>query len=340
MSDAVFDAGGVGVANGNFFGFPRPDAGAPRVALIPVGWDVTTSFRPGTSGGPAAMLEASTQLDFFDFEIDNAWQTPVDTLEADPEIAELNVVMRPKADAVIRHLESGGSPGEVAAATAEVNNASRLIVEKVRAASLAILDKGWIPAVIGGDHSTPLGLMQALAERHGSFGILHIDAHADLRNAYEGFEFSHASIMFNALKINQVSKLTQVAVRDVCEAEISLAALDSRVDIFSEAFIAEHLFAGRSWDALCRTIVDSLPSDVYVSFDIDGLDPSLCPETGTPVPGGLSFSQSMHLLNMLCRAGKRVVGFDLCEVGTGDFDANVGARVLYKLCAVAGRGLR
>ena len=103
--------------------------------------------------------------------------------------------------------------------------------------------------------------------------------------------------------------------------------------------MGRHVLGGGHWDDCCRRIVGELPRTVHVSFDIDGLSPELCPNTGTPVPGGLSFAEARHLLRVLAESGRRVVGFDLVEVAPGprgdDWDANVGARLLYKLIGCA-----
>jgi len=168
-------------------------------------------------------------------------------------------------------------------------------------------------------------------------GVLHIDAHADLRRAYEGFVWSHASIMYNvATRIPQVSKLVQVGIRDYCGEELDFAkASKGRVVTHFDALLSRERAGGTPWLKQCQRIVRALPREVYVSFDIDGLDPALCPHTGTPVPGGLGFHQAFELVGELVRSGRRIVGLDLNEVAPGadgdEFDANVGARVLYKL---------
>ena len=197
---------------------------------------------------------------------------------------------------------------------------------------------GKVPAVLGGDHSTPLGLMQAVAEQEGDFGILQIDAHADLRNAYEGFTYSHASIMFNALKIPQLKKLVQVGIRDICQAEAVMAEKNERIRIFYDSDLKTAAFEGKSWKEQVKEIVEELPEKVYVSFDIDGLDPKLCSATGTPVPGGFEFEEAMYLIKSVVESGRKIVAFDLCEVGPGEdeWNGNVGARVLYRMANLAG----
>jgi agmatinase len=200
----------------------------------------------------------------------------------------------------------------------------------------AWLARGKIVGVVGGDHSTPFGCIQAYAEKYPGLGVLHLDAHADLRDAYEGFTWSHASIMFNVMtRVPGVKKLVQVGIRDFGEAEHDfITRSDGRVKTFYDAALKAGQFAGLPWRDEVDRIVRELPQHVYLSFDVDGLDPTLCPHTGTPVPGGLSFAQACALIEGVVRAGKRIVGFDLNEVAPGpddEWDANVGARLLYKM---------
>jgi agmatinase len=190
-------------------------------------------------------------------------------------------------------------------------------------------------AMVGGEHSVPLGYIRALSEQHERFGILQIDAHADLRKSYEGFTYSHASIMYNVLKLPAVGRLVQVGIRDYSHDEVNLMKRAmGRVIAFLDEDIKERLYNGKTWDSICDEIVGQLPKEVYISFDIDGLDPKLCPHTGTPVAGGLEFHQAVHLIKKVALSGRIIIGFDLCEVAGGDddWDANVGARILFHLC--------
>ena len=271
---------------------------------------------------------------FFDFDVDDAWKIGIGTLPMDAEVLFLNEAMRPLAEKVITHLENGGDAKEVLQDLATVNAASLLLNQKIFQSTGQLLDKGKYVGLIGGEHSVPLGYLWALAERNPGFGILHIDAHADLREAYEGFTYSHASIMYNALKIEGVSNLVQVAVRDECEDEINLVNSYDRIVQFDDYMLAAAEFEGKPWVKQCSEIVSHLPENVYVSFDIDGLSPELCPNTGTPVPGGLSFQKAIYLLRHVLESGRQIIGFDVSEVAPGndEWDANVGARIIYKLC--------
>ena len=163
----------------------------------------------------------------------------------------------------------------------------------VKELTCRLLKDGKKVGLIGGDHSTPLGYISALADIHENFGILQIDAHADLRDAYEGFIHSHASIMYNVVqRFPQVSKLVQVGVRDLCNEEmVFMRSTNGRISTFFDKDIKEAQYEGRTWRDICSDIIKDLPQKVYISFDIDGLDPKLCPHTGTPVPGGLKWSK-------------------------------------------------
>jgi agmatinase len=197
------------------------------------------------------------------------------------------------------------------------------------------MKQGKLVGLVGGDHSIPLGFLRALCEKYDRFGILQIDAHADLRKAYEGFAYSHASIMYNALKVPAVNRLVQVGIRDICEEEEKvMQRAMGRVVTFYDDDIKSQQYEGKTWTSICDEIINTLPDLVYISFDIDGLDPKLCPSTGTPVAGGLEFDQAKYLITKLVHSGRKIIGFDLCEVAPGptEWDANVGARMLYHLC--------
>lgn len=337
MEEKVFDPDGVGVANGAYFGLPfEPDDA--RLVLVSVPWDVTVSYGAGTVYGPDAVIEASTQLDFYDPMAPGVWRQSIATADIDYTLQELSQRLRTDAARVIEHLENGGAADDesVVRKLRRVNEGCATMNANVEAQVAQWLDAGKRVGLVGGDHSTSYGAIRAFGARHAEFGILHIDAHRDLREAYEGFDFSHASVMFNVLRdVPQVTKLVQVAVRDFSEQEAALAASSARIVSFDDFSLSEAMFCGETWDALCRRIVDALPQEVYVSFDIDGLSFENCPHTGTPVSGGLSFNQAVWLLRTLAQSGRRIIGFDLVEVCPAPedrLDAITGARMLWKLC--------
>lgn len=333
-----FNPDDTGIANGNYFGFPFT-TDQSQLVLLSSPWDVTVSYGEGTASAPEAIIAASTQVEIYDPHAPNAWQKGIATIPCDPWIETTAQAMRQMATQVIEHAEIGGDPNDshIQELLSQINQASTSLNERTYNAAREWLQKGKQVALIGGDHSTPLGLIRAVAEHHGKIGILHIDAHADLRVAYEGFEYSHASIMYNALKIEGVEKLVQVAIRDFSLDEKERAEADDRVVQMSDFDLKSRAFEGVSWCEQCHQIISHLPQNVHVSFDIDGLSPDNCPNTGTPVPGGLSYQEAIYLLVELTKSGRKIVGFDLTEVGVSpdeqqEWDANVGSRILYKLC--------
>ncbi|MEI6577108.1 MAG: agmatinase [Bacteroidota bacterium] len=335
-----FDPNDIGDENNNIYGLPFTVEDA-SVVIIPVPWEVTVSYNAGTAQGPEAVFEASYQVDLFDPNVKDAWKLGIAMDEINEELREKGQSLRLKAEKYIDLYSQGKVPEKNTSMRKildEVNTACEAMNSWVKSESLKYLKQGKFVAVLGGDHSTPLGLIQAMAEKHKGFGILHIDAHADLRVAYEGFEFSHASVMYNATKMVQVERLVQVGIRDYCEAEEKLIRDDNRIITFFDRDIKHRQYEGESWSAICNDIIKNLPAKVYISLDIDGLDPKLCPNTGTPVPGGLEYEQVIYLVEKLVKSKKKIIGFDLNEVSPGEdeWDANVAARLLYRilnLCA-------
>ncbi|WMX16788.1 agmatinase family protein [Aureispira sp. CCB-E] len=335
-----FDPSGYAIKNGNFIGLPYDQENA-KIILLPVPWEATVSYAAGTALGPSNILEASYQLDLVDWKFGNAWETPIYMMPVDASIQALSDSTRQLATQHIDNLEQAkaSDPNLVQ----QVNQNSEQLNNWVYEQSKAFLKKGKKVGLVGGEHSVPLGYLKALAEQEGEFGILQIDAHCDLRAAYEGFTYSHASIFYNALEqIPQITQLTQVGVRDACQAEFDYAhAHNDRITLYGVNYIREQLYAQfQTYHEICQQIIDSLPPKVYISFDIDGLDPKLCPHTGTPVPEGLEYMEAVHLLHQIINSGRRIIGFDLCEVGSAsEWDGNVGARILYKLAVLLGRCL-
>lgn len=324
------------------FGFTPEES---NVVLVPVPWEATTSYGRGAAKGPKAILEASPQLDFFDADLGELglwrpWEFGIAMEPFDPGLKKLN---KEACKLALPIIAAGGAIGKdkaLAHALAKVNEMSARLNAFVHERVKKHLGDGKIAGVVGGDHSVSFGAIQAAAEAHPGLGVLHIDAHADLRHAYEGFEFSHASIMENVVRrIPGVGRIVQVGIRDYSASEYELATSHPKIACYFDHALRDSVADGKPFARLCEEIVAKLPDHVYVSFDIDGLDPALCPSTGTPVPGGLSYHQAQVLLKTLARSGKKVVAFDLNEVAPSDkgdeWDGNVGARMLYKLCGVS-----
>lgn len=335
-----FDPGGVGLDNGNIFGFPF-DYDTAEVIILGVPWEVTVSFHSGTAKGPNAVLTASPQLDFYDYDNPQGWQQGIYMPPIPEWIEQLNQALRSPAEKIVKlteqadpltDLEKQGLTQDLARVNAGCEQVNQWLLLETRKA----LQAGKKVGILGGDHSVPLGALQALAEKYPAFGVLHIDAHCDLRDAYQGFQFSHASIMHNALALEQISRLVQVGIRDVSTKEIERAkASQGRIVLHHDTALKRSRYSGTPWITLCRQIIQDLPQQVYISFDIDGLDPKLCPKTGTPVPGGLELEEAFCLIKEIAES-REIIGFDLCEVGPDEWDGNVGARIIYKLFNLMG----
>jgi agmatinase len=338
MIGTPFDPNAAAAEGAGLFGLPHlPDEAA--IHCLPVPWEATTSYRGGTAAGPAAILQASWQVDLCDLRLDRPYEPGIVMLPEDPRVRAWNAEARPLARQIIA---LGGAIGDAPAlreALARVNALSVKLNDWVRGEVGAILDADRIPALAGGDHSTPFGAIAAAAERHPGLGVLQVDAHMDLRETYQGFLWSHASITRNLVdSVRGLGTVVQVGVRDFCEEEAEyVAARAGRVEVHYDGALDDRRFAGATWQHLVEEMIASLPREVWITFDIDGLDPKLCPHTGTPVPGGLEFAEAVALLAAVARSGRRIVGFDLNEVAPSgnegdEWDANVGARLLYQLC--------
>ena len=346
------------------------------IVCLPVPWDVTTSYGGGTCLGPQLVLEASPQIDFFDEDKGAIYKRGIFMLNRDKQILQNNFFYRKKALQLMKKWERASE--KVPSATLPLENLDKDELNKVLGKALghrayrkmerlcseidaaclrlhkkiyqkakALLEAQKLCCLLGGDHSTALGLIRAVGETcGGDFSLLQLDAHADLRSSYQGLSHSHACIMFRVLEDGNRAfaprNLLQVGIRDLSEEEWQYMKDHSeRIDCFSNQQLQRALFQGRSWEALCEDMVKKLGSKVYVSFDVDVLKPYLCPQTGTPVPGGLELEQIFFLLHKVHQSGRHIVGFDICEISPGSWgnseevrawNGNVGARILYKLC--------
>ncbi len=339
MTDLTnFDPNAVGNPNNNIFGLPFTEDDAALI-LLPVPWEVTVSYKAGTARAAEKICKASVQVDLIDVDIRNGWKQGFYMRDVDKKILMKSDYLRKEAELYINYISQGELVADnkfMTKTLKEVNEGSLFLNNWVYEQTKDLLDKNKLVGLVGGDHSTPLGFYKATAEKHGDFGILQIDAHSDLRVAYQDFDYSHASIMYNALtEIPELVKLVQAGIRDYSPAEYDYIKNNSeRVVTYFDKDIKERIFEGESWKTIVTEIVAQLPKKVFISFDIDGLDPKLCPHTGTPVQGGFETEQIFYLFKKVLQSGRKLIGFDLNEVGTStnEWDENVGARVLFKLC--------
>jgi agmatinase len=336
MSDTNFDPDAVAQNNGNFAGLPY-EFETSKLILLSVPWEVTVSYNAGTARADAVIRNASMQLDLYDPLFQDNYKKGIFWLPLDQEVLNASDKNREFAKQYIDYLagDSELTDKEAKAILSKVNKASELLNENTYNKTRSILNKNQKIGLIGGDHSVPLGYYKALGEKHpDGFGILHLDAHHDLRDAYEDFKDSHASIFFNALRdVPSITKLVQVGIRDFGEQEAIMAREDPRIEVYYDTVIKQCVFEGLKFSTVVDDIISKLPDKVYISFDIDGLEPSFCSTTGTPVPGGLSYDQVIYLFGKLHQSGKEIIGFDMVEVGSdSELDANIAMRLIYKMC--------
>lgn len=333
-----YDPSSVGNPNNNIFGLPTTEEDA-KLIIVPVPWEVTVSYSAGTARAAEAIFKASLQVDVFDPEVPEGWKQGFYMRQPDRKILMKSDYLRKEAELYIDYIAKGEEPGAnqfMTKTLKEVNEGSVYLNNWVYEQTKALMKKGKLVGLLGGDHSTPLGYLKAIAEDFDEFGILQIDAHCDLREAYEGFNYSHASIMYNSLnEIPQLKRLVQIGIRDFSEPEWAYVRNNnSRVITYFDADIRSRQYEGETWKQIAEEIVSKLPQNVYISFDIDGLDRKLCPHTGTPVPGGFEKEEVFYIFKKILESGKKIIGFDLSEVGVGEseWNSNVGARMLFKLC--------
>ena len=333
-----FDPNVVGNPNNNIFGLPFSEAESALV-LLPVPWEVTVSYGAGTSRAAEHIWKASIQVDLLDTDVPDGWKKGFYLRETNKKILLKSDYLRKEAELFIDYISKGEIVGNnkfMCKSLKEINEGGVMLNNWVYEQTNELLEQGKLVGLIGGDHSTPLGYIKALAKKHGSFGIFQIDAHCDLRKSYEHFTYSHASVMYNVLnEIEGVEKLVQVGIRDFCSEEWDyINNSNGRVVTYFDKDIKTRQYEGETWKQITDEIVNQLPQLVYISFDIDGLDPKLCPNTGTPVQGGFESEEILYLFKKIVASGKQLIGFDIVEVGVGetDWDSNVGAHLLWRMC--------
>ena len=333
-----FDPNCVGNPNNNIFSLPFTEDEA-KLIILPIPWEVTVSYGAGTSRAPEHILNASLQVDIFDPDYSDAWKKGYFLKPCDKKVLMKSDYLRKEAELYINYIAQGEAVSDnkfMCKTLKEINEGSNFLNSWVYEQTKDLLAQDKLVVLLGGDHSTPLGFYKALAEKFDDFGILQIDAHCDLRKSYMGLKYSHASIMYNALEeIEQLKKIVQVGVRDFCDDEFNyMVGSNERIITYFDKDIKERQYEGQTWKVIAEEIVNHLPQNVYISFDIDGLDPKLCPHTGTPVQGGFETEQVFYLFKKIIQSGRKLIGVDLVEVGVSrsEWDENVGARCLFKLC--------
>ncbi len=342
MSITSFNPNSAALHDSGLFGLPF-DEHHSQIIIIPIEWELTVSYGKGTAAGPKAVYDASLQIDLNNHDYPDLWKKGI-WMDSFPEhLRQLHDSLRKDADTIIQAIGEGSmdeNDKKFITLYQRIEEGAERMNQWLFERIAYWKSKGKIVGLLGGDHSVPIAYHRYLNDQKSDYGVLMVDAHIDLRDAYEGFKYSHASIFFNVMKMSKVKKLVQVGIRDYCHEEAELVRQQSdRVHVFFDRDLRMQQFEGIGWKEQVDSMIGLLPDKVYISVDIDGLDPVLCPNTGTPVPGGLQFEELMYLLNRIRLSGKDIIGFDLCEVSPGhnEWDGNVGARVLFQLCGVASK---
>ena len=269
------------------------DPATARFRVIPVPLERTVSYGGGTEGGPAAILEASVELE---------------RLYRDAEPCAAGIATEEPVDC------TGPLPE---------------VMERIAARTEAAVAAGAVPVTLGGEHALSYGAVRGVARALGRpVGIVQIDAHADLRKAYQSERHSHASVM-QLLAEEDGIHIAQYGVRAMSQEEVDRRAACNVISIDAEELVTGNIQS--------VTLPADFPQDVYVSFDVDGLDPAILPATGTPVPGGLGYYQALNIVRSAL-AGRNLAGCDVVELAPTE-DSRVSefttAQITYALMSFA-----
>ncbi len=322
--------------NQSHAGFFGQTSSLPQAQLqgLLVPWEPTVSYGSGTSLAPLKILKASHQLDTFHEHYGSLNEDAFKITDFTDLVHDLQKRTLPLARGVVQALEQGAALADlgIQSKLKVIRKQSEMLIQYIQNWTEEVLNADQIPFLIGGDHSCPLGLWNAVFKKHPHAGLLHIDAHLDMRESYEGFKFSHASVMYNFKKEFPESQSLHLFMRDFSEEEVQRSQ-NLNLNIFTDRQI-QNKKAKMSWRDICREWLEMLPPKIHITLDIDGMDPQLAPGTGTPVPGGMKFQELKILLEEIVATKHQIVSFDLVEVSgrhQGDFDFNVGARALFEL---------
>ncbi len=257
-----------------------------KIVLIPVPYDGTSTWQKGADKGPEAFLDASANMELYD-------------IETDSEVYLQGVFL---ADAVTE------------------NASPEAMVEAVHQATKTYIKKNKFVTVFGGEHSVSIGTIRAFSEMFEDLTVLHIDAHADLRESYEGSKCNHACAVYEA---SQTTNLIQVGIR-------SMDAIEKTVMDEEKTYFAHEMATDDSW---MDAAIDHMTDNIFITFDLDALDPSIMPSTGTPEPGGLLWYETLEFLKQVFEE-KNVVGFDIVELCPNENEKSsdfLAAKLYYKM---------
>lgn len=286
----------------NFLGIDAAHSNqTAAIAIQPIPLERTTSYGKGTKDGPRQLLRASHYVEFYDDEFNRelCFERGIATLEPLP----------------FKKLP--------------IEESLALIEARIR----AIADQHRFVVGLGGEHSVTAPILRVYAERHAELSVLQFDAHSDLRTEYEGTPYSHACVMARVAEFLPPRRIVQVGIRALCSQEAAFIKRH-RMPTFFASGIRRGVY-GSDW---IERVVDSLTGEVYITFDVDALDPSIMPATGTPEPEGLTYSECIQIARRVVESGRRIVGFDVVELApikSLHHPNLTAARLVYKLLNIA-----
>jgi len=262
------------------------DYSESEIIILPVPYDETSTWIRGADKGPDAILEASVNLEFYDVET-----------SSEAHLKGINTV-----EPVLE------------------KETPEKLVNAVYRRTLSLLKEKKFPVIIGGNHSVPIGAFRAYSEYYNDLTILQLDAHADLRQEYEGSEYNHACAMARA---REYAPIVQVGIRSMSAGEIHYADKE-------RLFFSHQLYSDKT---LYFKALEKLTGNVYITIDLDVFDPSIMPSTGTPEPGGPDYFELLHFLREVIK-NRNVVGFDvveLCPSAANKSPDFIAAKIIYQL---------
>lgn len=275
----------------------RPEKDKSLFHVLPVPYEKTVSYGTGTSNGPAAIIAASQQLEAFDG------------------------ISLPLEDGIYTHKAVDCSGTDIQ------------ILQEIERRTASILSMGKVPVILGGEHTVSYGPIMAAKNHFGTIGVVHFDAHADLRNEFEESAFSHACVM---RRVHEKDiPIVQIGIRSFSVEEQKYRDEHSDIICYDASYIyRENCFS--------IDFPEDFPDDIYISVDVDGLDPSVIPHTGTPVPGGLFWYDFFKFIETI-PASKRIIGFDVVELApvSGSYVSDfAAAQLTYNIMGIIGRRIK
>lgn len=271
------------------------------IAIVSAPYEHTVSYGGGTKGGPKAIIDASAYVEFYD-----------DETERELCFEEGITTLKP-----------------IAFGKATDAKALKKIQDQVD----ALLDMGKFVVTLGGEHTISAAPIKAYHQRHPKMSVLQFDAHSDLRDSYEGSKYSHASVMARVAEFVPPKQITQVGIRAQCIEEAEFIK-KNKVNTFYASAIRRGVH-GKNWQ---KKVVQTLGKEVYITFDVDGFDPSIMPSTGTPEPDGLFYSETIDVIREIVKSGRTIIGLDVVELApvAGVHHPNLTtARLIYKILNLA-----